>query len=80
MKRSLWNVFCDSKIAVFDAVWKIYNTKYHNRLITNDYGELIGMDDLDDAEVVSIDTSKVGSNNIVKAYVRYDSREQSIIK
>lgn len=80
MKKSLWDAFCDSGIAVFDTVWKIYNTKYHNRLITNDYGKLIGMDDLDDAEVVSIDTSKVDSNNIVKAYVRYDSREQSIIK
>lgn len=67
----LYNMFQDAPDELVEGIlWKIYNTTEHNKLITDDYGQLPStvMPDLDEADVVS---RKVCDGHM-KVYVRYE--------
>lgn len=69
--QKLFNMFTDALDELVEGIpWKIYNTKSHNKLITDNYGQLpvTEMPDLDEAEVVS---NKI-CNGHMKVYVKYE--------
>lgn len=73
----LWHTFRDAPDEIVEGVaWRIYNTKQNNKKIVEDFCKLgsAEMLDLDDAKVVSVDTSKATTHKVVKVYVKYEGR------
>lgn len=67
---SLWSLyFIIDDVAAYDYVWRIYDTSNHNRMLTDDYGELpYCYDEIDRYIVVSAYINH--NTKIVKVYVR----------
>lgn len=53
--KGLFETFCGAYYEIVNLKWRVYNTKEHNKLITDDYGSLSSelLPELDNAPVKS---------------------------
>ena len=70
--QTLDELFFNAFDEVTNLPWHIYDTNNHNKLITNNYGDLLcsEMKELDDASVISCQVRETKKGRYVAVYIK----------